>query len=617
MRSLVDKYFKKKNKKKAIESKLEGKEEAPAAARRMLSLCSRGATTSASTPAGSYKHERPAPKTSAMATRASFARSAKSAIFPNTHFTNHESLPSLADASAAFAAAFPPYGDTQQADRIREDEYAHLEGHACLDYTGLGLFSHAQLHSCSNSSSFFNISYRPTSLASHVQYGADESGVESAMRRRIMGFLNVSEDDYSMVCTANRTAAFRLLAEAYPFRSSRRLLTVYDHESEAVSAMSECAARRGAKPASASFSWPSLRIQSAKLKAALMSGRGRRGLLVFPLQSRVTGTRHPYFWMRMAQENGWHVLLDACALGAKDLDALGLSLIRPDFLICSFFKLVGGDPSGFAGLFIKKSSSAVLEASAASVGIVSLVPARGADIDLSGTGSSVEWDSTSSAPVPTPVLLCGDDEQFKRFEHGETSEQHGPVAAEDGKRGEAEEIKCRGLDHADALGLVSISCRLRCLSNWLVIALAKLRHPSSENGHALVRIYGPRVRFDRGPALAFNVFDWKGEKVEPALVQKLADRSGISLGCGLLRNICFPEGYEEPRDAAIVVGQKESACSSSSSAGISVLNASLGFLSNFGDAYRLWSFVAKFLDADFVEKERWRYVALNQKMVEV
>ncbi|MQL98957.1 hypothetical protein Taro_031681, partial [Colocasia esculenta] len=51
--------------------------------------------------------------------------------------------------------------------------------------------------------------------------------------------------------------------------------------------------------------------------------------------------------------------------------------------------------------------------------------------------------------------------------------------------------------------------------------------------------------------------------------------------------------------------------------GLSVVNASLGFLVNFEDAYKLWAFVAKFLDADFVEKERWRYMALNQKMVEV
>jgi hypothetical protein len=33
--------------------------------------------------------------------------------------------------------------------------------------------------------------------------------------------------------------------------------------------------------------------------------------------------------------------------------------------------------------------------------------------------------------------------------------------------------------------------------------------------------------------------------------------------------------------------------------------------------YKLWTFVARFLDVDFVEKERWRYTALNQKTIEV
>lgn len=51
--------------------------------------------------------------------------------------------------------------------------------------------------------------------------------------------------------------------------------------------------------------------------------------------------------------------------------------------------------------------------------------------------------------------------------------------------------------------------------------------------------------------------------------------------------------------------------------GISIITASLGFLSNFEDAYRLWAFASKFLDADFVEKEKWRYMALNQTTVEV
>lgn len=50
---------------------------------------------------------------------------------------------------------------------------------------------------------------------------------------------------------------------------------------------------------------------------------------------------------------------------------------------------------------------------------------------------------------------------------------------------------------------------------------------------------------------------------------------------------------------------------------VNVVTVALGFLTNFEDIYRFWAFVAQFLDADFVEKERWRYTALNQKTVEV
>ncbi|KAF8725805.1 hypothetical protein HU200_020365 [Digitaria exilis] len=87
----------------------------------------------------------------------------------------------------------------------------------------------------------------------------------------------------------------------------------------------------------------------------------------------------------------------------------------------------------------------------------------------------------------------------------------------------AMEVECRGLDHDGGLGLIAIGNRLRCVSNWLPVALQKLRHPHADNGHWLM-LYGPRV-------------NW--------------------------------------------------------------LNA-------------LWAFVANF----FVEKERWRYAALNQETVE-
>ncbi|PQM34392.1 uncharacterized protein Pyn_07549 [Prunus yedoensis var. nudiflora] len=166
-----------------------------------------------------------------------------------------------------------------------------------------------------------------------------------------------------------------------------------------------------------------------------------------------------------------------------------------------------------------------------------------------------------------------------------------------------------------------ITNRARYLINWLVSSLRKLKHPNTD-GFPLVKIYGPKIKFDRGPALAFNVFDWKGEKVEPVLVQKLADRNNISLSYGFLHHIWFSDKYAEEKGRNLerreggVKGMAANKLKAKSDLGISVVTAALGFLASFEDTYRLWAFVAQFLDADFVEKERWRYTALNQKTIE-
>ncbi|MBA0634109.1 hypothetical protein Godav_025201, partial [Gossypium davidsonii] len=99
------------------------------------------------------------------------------------------------------------------------------------------------------------------------------------------------------------------------------------------------------------------------------------GLFVIPLQSNVTGSRYSYTWMSLVQENRWHVLLDATALGAKEIETLRISLFDPDFHICSFFGVFCENPSVFCCLFIKKSIGlSVLKGSTTNVRIVSLVP---------------------------------------------------------------------------------------------------------------------------------------------------------------------------------------------------------------------------------------------------
>lgn len=560
----------------------------------------------------------PKPKSTSSACRSNFFDTTTTAFFPNTQFTNHESLPSLEESYTEFIEAYPQFLETNQADEVRAEEYNHLSlsKQICLDYTGIGLFSHSQLQNQNSAKSpFFYISYNSVDVKSQLLHGGKQSKLESAIKKKIMGFLNISRNDYSMVFVANRTAAFKLLAEAYPFQSSKNLLTVYDYESEAVEAMIDISAKRGARISSAEFSWPRMRIQSAKLKKLLIRKRTKKentGLFVFPLQSRMSGARYSYLWMKMAQENGWRVLLDACALGPKDMNSLGLSLFQPDFLIWSFYKVFGENPSGFACLFVKKTTVSILEASR-STGIISLLPEKKVSPSAMDT-SEDDLDNSSSFSGPISIQATQ-----SRIHEGETSEQQNTEVEKTSQLVASEklaesgngrlEVQCRGLDHVDTLGLILISSRGRYLVNWLINALTKLQHPNTEKGIQLVRIYGPKVRFDRGPAVAFNVYDWKGEKVDPVLVQKLADRSNISLSYGFLHKIWFSDKYKEDErllERRTIEGNGKEKVDR----GIKVITASFAFLTDFVDTYRLWAFVAQFLDADFVEKERWRYTAL-------
>ncbi|KAK1374778.1 Molybdenum cofactor sulfurase [Heracleum sosnowskyi] len=603
-----------------------------------------------------------------------FTNSTISSLYPYTHFTNHESLPSQAELFSNFTKAYPQYLKTYLADQIRAQEYYHLLNHVCLDYTGNGLFSYSHqhihysatltaststsapptLHSNSSSVPFFHISNKPANLYSWLHYGGQESELDSIIRKRITSFMNISEDEYSMVFTANQSSAYKLLADNYPFHSNRDLLTVYDFVNEAVEILIDCSKKKGAQVMSAEFSWPKMSIHSRNLRKMVTSKRKnkRRGLFVFPLQSRMTGARYSYQWLRKAQENGWHILLDSTASGAKDMETLGLSFFRPDFLYCSFYKIFGENPSGFGCLFVKKSTAVVFESlTSTSIGIVSLLPATrhgqffdkssSFDIDTEQQPSPSEpnRDNLALSSSSCSSLSVQQDEKVveleKLKEAKEKQEQEisseiteldnslniNQLGNRDVRSSGYSDIEFRGLDHADSLGLILIRSRARYLVNWLINAMMSLQHPHSEFGLPLVKIYGPRVRVDRGPALAFNLFDWKGEKVDPELVQKLADRNNISLGLGVLKNIRFSDKHEDkntllhtrtPEHTKFLKNKKDK-----SNISISVSTASFGMLTNFEDTYRLWAFASKFLDADFVEKERWRYTALNQRAIEV
>ncbi|KAL0553644.1 hypothetical protein IC582_007544 [Cucumis melo] len=306
------------------------------------------------------------------------------ALAADRTYCREDSIPNLFDAFTKFLTMYPKFQTSEKIDQLRSEEYEHLSesfSKVCLDYCGFGLFSHIQTQQFWESSAF-SLSEITANLSNHALYGGAEKGtIEHDIKTRIMDYLNISENEYGLVFTVSRGSAFKLLSESYPFHTNKKLLTMFDHESQSVSWMAQSAKERGAKVYSAWFKWPTLRLCSRELRKQITNKRKRKkdsvaGLFVFPVQSRVTGAKYSYQWMALAQQNNWHVLLDAGSLGPKDMDSLGLSLFRPDFIITSFYRVFGSDPTGFGCLLIKKSVIGSLQSQSGrtGTGMVRILP---------------------------------------------------------------------------------------------------------------------------------------------------------------------------------------------------------------------------------------------------
>ncbi|XP_077224404.1 uncharacterized protein LOC143857797 [Tasmannia lanceolata] len=832
-------------------------------------------------------------------------------------FDTEDSIPELQEAFSKFITMYPKFQTSEKIDQLRSDEYGHLAdvvAKVCLDYCGFGLFSYFQSIQYWDSCAF-SLSEITANLSNHALYGGAEKGtVEHDIKTRIMDYLNIPENEYGLVFTVSRGSAFKLLAESYPFQSNRKLLTMFDYESQSVNWMAQSAKEKGAKIYSSWFKWPTLRLCSTELRKQISTKKRRKkdsavGLFVFPVQSRVTGAKYSYQWMALAQQNNWHVLLDAGSLGPKDMDSLGLSLFRPDFIITSFYRVFGSDPTGFGCLLIKKSVMGSLQnqSGCTGSGMVRIVPvfpqylsdsvddldglASIEDEEISGgdkettpethqgpqlpafsgvytssqvrdvfedemyhdnssdrDGASTIFEETESilvgevmkSPVfsedeasdnsfwidlgqspfasdnsgqlnqpklgspppwftgrrnhksPKPsskisrspiydhsranlgsngdhvlsfdaailsvsqeldrVKEVSDEELYSEtdpdpihsgndldfnyareiqeepeireeanldgaklisnsngsklrnptygFRHGslengltseiceeslvetresairrETEGEFRLLGRREGNRfgggrlfgveedeqvvsmgrrvsfsmednprehmsqnletaevsattlgdddgisdGDGEEwnrrepeIICRHLDHVNMMGLNKTTLRLRYLINWLVTSLLQLRLPSQDGGTGLplVHIYGPKIKYERGAAVAFNVKNSGGTFINPEIVQKLAEKNGISLGIGFLSHIQIMESQKQLHAALdsddtslcrpISNGRRDS---KTAIVRVEVVTASLGFLTNFEDVYKMWVFVAKFLNATFAVED--------------
>jgi len=467
------------------------------------------------------------------------------------------SSPTLEAAFDAFRLRYPAYDATTHLDALRATEYGRIDaqGHIYLDYTGGSLYAASQLQAHMDllrRHVFGNPhSANPTSRAM--------TDLDEQARATVLAYFNASPEEYTAIFTSNASGALKLVGESYPFaRGDRYLLTFDNHNS--VNGIREFARARGASTTYVPLTIPDLRVDEARLFAALdQPASGMHRLFAYPAQSNYSGVQHPLEWIAPAQERGWDVLVDGAAF--VPTNRLDLSTWHPDFVSLSFYKMFGY-PTGVGCLLARKAALARLQRPWFAGGTI------------------------RAASVRADLHYLHEDEAA--FEDGTINYLTLPAV----------EI---GLRHLQAMGLEAIHERAICLTDWLLSNLLSLRH---RTGVPLVQLYGPRDIRQRGPTVSFNILDPQGAIVDERVIEKRANAQNISLRTGGC--LCNPGAHEAAHHLSRETldgtgegpqrGTREHCTHVLGLAG--VVRVSLGVASTFADVYRFLEFARTFLDSE-------------------
>lgn len=388
----------------------------------------------------------------------------------------------------AFLRAYPAYPTTRIVDELRVNEYARLDigGHIYLDYTGGGLYAESQLHRHNRL------------LAEHV-FGNPHSSnptsqaatqlVEHA-REYVLKFFNADPDEYLAIFTPNASGALKLVGESYPFPKGRYLLTFDNHNS--VNGIREFAHARGAEVTYIPIALPDMRVEASQLDRELARpSKDGHNLFAYPAQSNFSSVKHPLEWIEKAHQNGWDVLLDAAAF--VPTNKLDLSMVKPDFVPISFYKMFGY-PTGLGALIARREALAKLHRPWFAGGTITVASVQGDRYYMAEGASAFEDGTIDYLNIPAVEI---------------------------------------GLKHMESIGYEVIYERVCSLAGWLLDNLTSMKHG---NGTPLVRVYGPTTTQSRGGAVTVNFYDKEGQAIDHRFIEERANEANISLRTGCFCN---------------------------------------------------------------------------------
>ncbi|KAF4598833.1 hypothetical protein EYR38_007241 [Pleurotus pulmonarius] len=466
-----------------------------------------------------------------------------------------------------FLRAFPEYQLTWILDTLRRTDYSRLErnGETYVDYMGGALYPESliRVHT-----SFLNdhILGNTHSVSNSSQLSAK---CASEAREAVLSFFR-APPEYTVVFTANATAALKLVGEAYPFAAGGcYVLSADSHNS--VHGIREYATHRGARicyiPAT-----PTGGVDTPTSKNFLLKNRPRSKetapcLFALTGQSNITNAKNSLSLIEYAASLGYHTLLDAAALVPTSV--FSLSETPVDAMVVSFYKMFGF-PTGVGALVVKKSFLAQLERPWFAGGNVDVVQVPG-------------------------NIVTRSHHLHERFEDGTINYLNLPAVVD-------------GLRFLSAY-LPFLPLRLSSLLHYLTNGLTLLKHDT--NGAPVVRILSrlPKRRLvtvgeqaDCGSIISLIFLSPSGEMIPNSFVEYAASKESVSLRTGCM---CNPGGaaailsiQDDMKQLYPGVTLKDFEHHVGRELG--VVRISFGLASNFQDAWR----VLKFASSIATEKSR-------------
>ena len=457
----------------------------------------------------------------------------------------------------AFLRTYPSYPTTYIIDDLRASEYARLDlgGHIYLDYTGGGLYAESQLrrhnrllseHVFGNPHSSNPTSQAATQLVEHA-------------REYVLKFFNADPDEYLAIFTPNASGALKLVGESYPFPGGRYLLTFDNHNS--VNGIREFAHARGADVTYIPIALPDMRVDESQLyRELLRPSKSDHNLFAYPAQSNFSSVKHPLGWIEQAHHQGWDVLLDAAAF--VPTSKLDLSVVNPDFVSISFYKMFGY-PTGIGALVARKQALAKLHRPWFAGGTITVASVQGDKYYLADGASAFEDGTVDYLNIPAVEI---------------------------------------GLKHLEAIGYDVIHERVCSLTGWLLENLVSMTH---SNGVPLVRVYGPTTLKERGGAVTVNFYDENKQPLDHRFIEQKANEANISLRTGCFCNpgagevaleisrveldVCFTQPGHEDR---LTVDDFRTCIDGKSSGAVRI---SVGTVTNFNDVQGFLAFARRLL----------------------